>query len=199
MTDTTLVAEPVRAYRRARTGGTLGALTRKVAIPTGWTEASCHGVRKDVHHPAPDPDCSCGWWSASDHDTLYTALAANHGIGAATLTVELKGRVVVHDGPDGDGQVYRAQHQRVVRVEIDAVCAFPTCGRPPTGIPVADPDPTVQQWSWPTCRQHQPATHHADVEQLSARWGVPVVWAETSPWSALSVHERLIGQLRRVG
>ena len=102
----------VWAHKLARQMGDLFVpLTGGSGYPAD-ARATCRlrGVRGA--HDAPDPGCTCGFHALSSRG--LPGLPAGHGF--SELTVALSGRVLVFEWA-GEGVLWRAERQTVVRVE----------------------------------------------------------------------------------
>ena len=80
-------------------------------------------------HPAPHPDCSCGWYALNRQptdDERQAGLVNGHLL----LDVEFFGRVIIHD------QGYRAEKQKVLAAHAPSKCAF--CAEPPSQAVIAN-------------------------------------------------------------
>jgi|ERR1035437_320310 hypothetical protein len=106
--------EPFVAYKVV----SLNFKAGKVTIAGSWSEvdtdtvAECRAYPKpDPPHAAPDPDCTCGFWALSERPSMssYSPILA---------TVELFGTVI--HGEKG----YRANRQRITRIDIDPTCVM---------------------------------------------------------------------------
>src|SRR5215472_14785559 len=105
----------VWAYKLARPVGDLFVpLTGGSGYPAD-ARAECRrrGVRGA--HAAPDPRCTCGFHALSSRG--LPGLPVGHGFMA--LTVALYGRVLAFEWA-GDGVLWRAERQTVVRIERPA-------------------------------------------------------------------------------
>ncbi len=78
-------------------------------------ECRFRGVRGGAHD-APDPGCTCGFHALSSR--TLPGLPVGHGFTA--LTVALSGRVLALEWP-GEGVLWRAERQTVVRIERPAL------------------------------------------------------------------------------
>jgi hypothetical protein len=102
----------VWAHKLARPVGDLFVpLTGRSGYPAD-ARAECwrRGVRR--RHDAPDPGCTCGFHALSS--PRLPGLSAGHGFKA--LTVALSGRVLALEWA-GEGVLWRAERQTVVRIE----------------------------------------------------------------------------------
>jgi hypothetical protein len=127
----------VWAHKLARPEGDLFVpLTGGSGYPAD-AKAECRrrGVRGG--HGAPDPGCTCGFHALSSR--RLPGLHAGHGFTA--LTVALSGRVLALEWA-GEGVLWRAERQTVVRIErpapFDRAEAVPSRRRQP-GDPDARP------------------------------------------------------------
>lgn len=103
----------VWAHKLARQAGPLFVpLTGGSGYPAD-ARATC---RFRATHDAPDPGCTCGFHALSSR--MLPGLPFGHGLTA--LTVALSGRVLAFEW-HGDGVLWRAERQTVVRVEQPAV------------------------------------------------------------------------------
>src|SRR5215471_17165372 len=102
----------VWAHKLARPVGDLFVpLTGGSGYPAdAKAECRARGVRRG--HDAPDPRCTCGFHALSSR--RLPGLPAGHGF--TTLTVALSGRVLALEW-DGEGVLWRAERQTVVRIE----------------------------------------------------------------------------------
>jgi len=103
----------VWAHKLARQAGELFApLTGGSGYPAD-ARATC---RFRGAHDAPDPGCTCGFHALSSR--RLPGLPAGRGLTA--LTVALSGRVLAFEWA-GDGVLWRAERQTVVRIERPAL------------------------------------------------------------------------------
>jgi hypothetical protein len=103
----------VWAHKLARPEGDLFVpLTGGPGYPAD-ARAQCRRPAARGAHDAPDPRCTCGFHALSSRG-LPGLLAARRGFTA--LTVALSGRVLAF-GWAGDGVLWRAERQTVVRIE----------------------------------------------------------------------------------
>ena len=96
-----------------------------------WAECRGRGARGT--HNAPDPRCTCGFHALSSRG--LPGLPAGRGFTA--LTVALSGRVLALEW-SGEGVLWRAERQTVVRVERPAVVRTgwpPRPGRAASALP----------------------------------------------------------------
>ena len=102
----------VWAHKLARLAGDLFVpLTRGPGYPAdARAECRARGVRGT--HDAPDPACTCGFHALSS--PKLPGLPADSGL--TPLTVALSGRVLAFEWA-GEGVLWRAERQTVVRVE----------------------------------------------------------------------------------
>jgi hypothetical protein len=104
----------VWAYKLATLAGNrFIPLTRGPGYPADAT-ATCRrpgGIRGD--HDAPDPGCTCGFHALSSRK--LPGLPA--GPGATALSVALSGRVLALEWARGEGVLWRAERQTVVRID----------------------------------------------------------------------------------
>jgi hypothetical protein len=138
--------------------GTFGADADARCVQTSWGYSLSQA--KPGRHPAPDVDCSCGFYAVPadklDHFN-YSGVA---------LQVELSGRVIEHE------LGYRAEHQRVLSW-APPVCAV--CGEPAAKAWVQTEElPPV--WD---CGEHEMKAGDAPVfaatlDQVAKSLGVPV-------------------------
>jgi len=105
----------VWAHKLARPVGDLFVpLTGGSGYPAdARAECRARGVRRG--HDAPDPRCTCGFHALSSR--RLPGLPAGHGFTA--LTVALSGRVLALEWA-GEGVLWRAERQTVVRIERPA-------------------------------------------------------------------------------
>ena len=108
-------------------------------------------------HVAPDPACTCGFWSVIDRDDLGGALG-RVDVAWADLRVESSGTVVVHD------RGLRSRRQRVLAVFVDERCA--ECGRPPVRLGADKPGPVTAR-----CRVHLPSVRTGWSDTLAGAAG----------------------------
>lgn len=102
----------VWAYKVARRAGDLFVpLTGGSGYPRDAT-AECRRPRGRGLHRAPDPGCTCGFHALSSR--RLPGLPGRPGL--TTLTVALSGRVLALEWA-GEGVLWRAERQTVVRVE----------------------------------------------------------------------------------
>ena len=105
----------VWAYKLARQVGDLFApLTGGSGYPAD-ARAECRFRGLRGAHRAPDPGCTCGFHALSSR--TLPGLPVHSGFTA--LTVALSGRVLAFDWV-GDGVLWRAERQTVVRIERPA-------------------------------------------------------------------------------
>lgn len=103
------------AYKLARQAGDLFVpLTRGPGYPAD-ARAECRSRQARVGHDAPDPACTCGFHALSSR--RLPGLPGGHGFTA--LTVALSGRVLGLEW-SGDGVLWRAERQTVVRIDRPA-------------------------------------------------------------------------------
>lgn len=112
-----LAHRAARLVRKSRRGEfTFGSVARNAEFGID-ADATC-GMFEDMYniswgrydHPAPDLNCSCGFYALPpDQPSTYS------GDNYVNLLVELTGKVIVHS------KGYRAEHQRVVE------CQLPPC------------------------------------------------------------------------
>lgn len=114
LTTTTDGLWVVWAYKLARPAGDLFIpLTRGSGYPAdARAECRAGGVRGT--HLAPDPECTCGFHALSSKK--LPGLPVDRCF--AVLTVALSGRVLAFEW-DGEGILWRAERQTVVRVDRD--------------------------------------------------------------------------------
>jgi hypothetical protein len=111
------------AHKVARPAGDVFfPMTGGPTYPADATARCRHGL----HHPAPDPTCTCGFHA------LSAPLRSLIPRGLAHLEVALTGRVLVFEWPAG-GVLFRAERQTVARVH-----AGPTS---PDDAPLPPSDP----------------------------------------------------------
>src|SRR5690242_10761834 len=90
----------------------------RVSPPTGGpgdpadARAVCRAPGAQGTHPAPDPDCTCGFHALSSQQLSGLPV----GGGLAALTVALSGRVLAFEWAGG-GVLWRAERQTVVRLD----------------------------------------------------------------------------------
>lgn len=114
----------VWAYKLARPAGDrFIPLTGGPGYPAD-ARAECRAPGARGTHPAPDPDCTCGFHALS-RQQLWGLPA---GGGFAALTVALSGRVLAFEWA-GEGILWRAERQTVVRPDR-----------------AAQPDPVEEAW-----------------------------------------------------
>lgn len=159
--------EPVRAWKRASIGLTrdgkadfvgLYLATRYGAEAT----AACEAMPGRVPH-VPG---RCGFSGRSSRDDLR----AEASLGVATLEVEFHGRVVSQ--PRG----YRAERQRVLRVELDPVCLHCKSRDMRLGI-------YKEKYLRPICAQHLESDlwREISLSELASMLGTEVCWAAEPP------------------
>lgn len=131
--ETTLVAEPITAWKRAKLvdvdpaacfapmvmssrygieGDAVCYVDPSDPRPLGWVARALVGNRPSQRtgHRPPVVDCRCGWYACESRD----ALDRQSRRGDPLLRVELSGRVVRHNNG-----VLRAERQKVVAIEVD--------------------------------------------------------------------------------
>jgi hypothetical protein len=102
----------VWAHKLARQAGDLFVpLTGGPGYPAD-ARAECRARRSRGAHDAPDPGCTCGFHALSSR--RLPGLPTAHGFTA--LTVALSGRVLAFEWA-GEGVLWRAERQTVVRIE----------------------------------------------------------------------------------
>ena len=102
----------VWAYKLARQqGDRFVPLTGPPGYPAD-AKARCRSRGGRRTHDAPDPRCTCGFHALSSRN--LPGLPVHHGF--SMLTVALSGRVLAFEWP-GDGVLWRAERQTVVRIE----------------------------------------------------------------------------------
>ena len=102
----------VWAYKLARPAGDqFIPLTRGGAYPAD-ARAECRAWGTQGTHRAPDPQCACGFHALSSQ--RLPGLPDRRDF--AALSVALSGRVLAFEW-DGDGVLWRAERQTVVRVD----------------------------------------------------------------------------------
>ena len=102
----------VRAYKLARQAGDLFVPLRGGPGYPADARAEC---RVRGAHDAPDPECTCGFHAVSSRRLRGLPV---HG-GLKALTVALSGRVLAFEWR-GEGVLWRAERQTVVRIERPA-------------------------------------------------------------------------------
>ena len=106
----------VWAHKLARQEGDLFVpLTGGPGYPAD-ARAECRRRGARSAHDVPDPACTCGFHALSSRRML--GLPARHGF--TTLAVALSGRVLAFDWA-GEGVLWRAERQTVVRIDRQAV------------------------------------------------------------------------------
>jgi len=109
----------VWAYKMARQAGDLFIpLTGGTGYPAD-ARAECRFRGVGRTHAAPDPGCTCGFHALSGHE--LPGLRLHRGF--AALTVALSGRVLALEWR-GEGVLWRAERQTVVRVDRPSVPDF---------------------------------------------------------------------------
>jgi hypothetical protein len=106
----------VWAYKLARQYGDLFVPLRGGCGYPADARAECRSRRAQGAHRVPDPSCTCGFHALSDG--RLPGLPTRGGLTA--LTVALSGRVLAFEWA-GDGVLWRAERQTVVRVGLSAV------------------------------------------------------------------------------
>ena len=102
----------VWAYKLARPAGDkFVPLTRGAAYPAD-ARAECRAWGTQGTHRAPDPQCACGFHALSSQRLPGLPVRRDF----AALSVALSGRVLAFEW-DGDGVLWRAERQTVVRVD----------------------------------------------------------------------------------
>jgi hypothetical protein len=101
----------VWAYKLARQRGDLFIPLRGDCSYPADARAECRPRGTRGAHRAPDPECTCGFHALSDR--RLPGLTARRDCSA--LTVALSGRVLAFEWA-GDGVLWRAERQTVVRV-----------------------------------------------------------------------------------
>ncbi len=91
----------------------------QTSVSPGFVAACDPAAPETKTHPAPDPDCTCGFYGVTDESDADT--------GAVMLEVEFSGRIVVHE------KGYRAERQRVLRVHV-LCCSHALCKEPSVGL-----------------------------------------------------------------
>ena len=167
----------------------LGGITQGRAYVVD-DEAACPRARCE----SPGLDCVCGFYALKDRSEAEDLLASNYPLrtawNGALLTVELAGRVLQYE------RGYRAQYQRVLRVEIGPQCtrclrrgeirrATAVGGRPVERREVVLGgsgrlhEPAARVPLRPVCPDHTPEGDDAvvlDLAELANRLGTEVVW-----------------------
>lgn len=116
-------ATPIDAVKLARLGMEQGRVVLRAAFFRQFGAA--YGVEADAEcplhlHPAPQLDCSCGFYATADEEHLGRLGVDEPDV--ARLDVELAGHVIEHD------HGYRAAHQRTRVVRVHGTCV--RCGEP---------------------------------------------------------------------
>ena len=101
----------VWAHKLARQRGDLFVPLRGGSGYPADARAECRARGARETHRAPDPGCTCGFHALSDR--RLPRLPTRSGLTA--LTVALSGRILAFEWP-GDGVLWRAERQTVVRV-----------------------------------------------------------------------------------
>jgi hypothetical protein len=114
-TDGLWVVWAHKLARRSRQGGDLFIPLRGGSGYPADARAECRS-RRPSDHRVPDPGCTCGFHALSD--ASLPGLPTHGGLTA--LTVALSGRVLAFEWA-GDGVLWRAERQTVVRVGLSAV------------------------------------------------------------------------------
>jgi len=120
-------ASPIVARKLARLGTEHGRIVLRPAFFRqlgGPYEVAARAWCPFRDHPAPQADCSCGFYAVSDDADLWRLGADDPEL--AVLEVELAGRVIEHD------HGYRASDQRVRTVVVHGACA--RCGAEATTL-----------------------------------------------------------------
>jgi len=106
----------VWAHKLARPAGDLFVpLTGGPGYP-GDARAECRFRGARGAHDAPDPGCTCGFHALSSTTWLLPHVDRDF----TSLTVALSGRVLAFEWP-GEGVLWRAQRQTVVRIDRPAL------------------------------------------------------------------------------
>ena len=100
------------AHKVARPAGNLFVPLRGGAGYPADARAQCRAPGVWVAHDAPDPGCTCGFHALSSRRLP----GLPDGRGFTALTVALSGRVLAFEWA-GEGVLWRAERQTVVRVE----------------------------------------------------------------------------------
>jgi hypothetical protein len=114
-------ATPIEARKLARLAVERG---RVVLQPAFFRQlGASYGAIADAAcplrgHPAPQADCSCGFYAVAPEGDLWRLGADEPDL--ALLRVELAGRIIEHD------HGYRASHQRAFEVRVHGACV--RCG-----------------------------------------------------------------------
>src|SRR6201996_5763808 len=106
----------VWAYKLARQRGDLFIPLRGDCSYPADARAECRSRGARGGHRAPDPECTCGFHALSDR--RLPGLPVYSGFSA--LTVALSGRVLAFEWA-GEGVLWRAERQTVVRIERPAL------------------------------------------------------------------------------
>jgi hypothetical protein len=106
----------VWAHKLARQRGDLFVPLRGGSGYPADARAECRSRDARGAHHAPDPGCTCGFHALSDR--RLSGLPVRHGF--SVLTVALSGRVLAFEW-SGEGVLWRAERQTVVRVERSAL------------------------------------------------------------------------------
>ncbi len=160
-------ATPIAACKLARLGVEDGEVTLRPAFyrQLGASYGTvAHAVCPLHDHPAPQADCTCGFYAVADEGQLWRLGADEPEL--AVVDVELAGRVIEHD------HGYRASDQRVRAVRVHGVCV--RCGRRAELFGQRRFGGLV-----PACRRHArtPARRRAIAEALR----VPVEFSTNEP------------------
>lgn len=132
----------VWAHKVARQAGDLFIPLRGGPGYPADARAECQRPDVRAAHPAPDPDCTCGFHALSSRRLPGLGLYRD----LMELTVALSGRVLVYEWAGG-GVLWRAERQTVVRVQQPTAVRIerPTWSDRVTAVPVKrrrpdDPD-----------------------------------------------------------
>jgi len=157
-------ATPIEATKLARLGVEHGRVVLRAAFfrQLGAT----YGVEAEAEcplhlHPAPQLDCSCGFYAAAGEEHLGRLGVDEPDV--ARLDVELAGHVIEHD------HGFRAAHQRTCGVHVHGTCV--RCG---------DPAEVLHQRRFgalvPSCRRC--ARRAMTLPEASASLGAPVEFGD---------------------
>ena len=197
--DEELSVDPQRAYKVALL---LAEPDGRRVILGGITQGRAYVVEDEAACPrarceSPGLDCVCGFYALKDRSEAEDLLASNYPLrtawNGALLTVELEGRVLQYE------RGYRAQRQRVLRVEVGPQCtrclrrgevrqATAIGGRPVERREVVLGgsgrlhEPAARVPLRPVCAEHAPVGEDAvvmNLAELANRLGTEVRWRTT--------------------
>jgi hypothetical protein len=188
--------EPLRAVKRARLRISPDG---RSATLSGLTLGGRYAAEDDARCPRgctiPADGCDCGFYALRPDREAEVFGASEHLLRATSvrLDVELSGAVLEYD------RGYRAQHQRVLRVEVPRICA--SCARfhdrqeavtliavPASFLPFGGPAiaraPSAHREFWPVlepaCQLHRRTRSEVPgigLADLAGLLGTEVVWA----------------------